>query len=263
MVPSHFMIYSKQMENNAAMIEKIKSELVLHKFVYDEQHPTFIIILGGDGSFLRAVHDPKLPRGRNIQYVLLNTGHLGFYADYQKTELDNFIQDIISLEPTIESLPFYRFTIDGKEHHCINDIAIQSGETVFLNAYVNHELLSTSRCNGIVIGTPTGSSGFLASLGSPLIIHGPDVYQFALLAPCRNRLFVNPITKAVISGKDVLQIEIDRNATMEIYIDGGHKTKFRGKKFTFSHKRNEYISLLHFKKLSYVQRVRKNISGGE
>ncbi len=261
MVPTRFMIYSKQMENNAILIEKIRTELVSHQFTYDEIHPLLIIILGGDGSFLRAVHDPRLPRGRNIQYVLLNTGHLGFYSDYQKNEVDQFVSDIITLTPTVESLPFYRFTIDGKEHHCINDIAIQSGETVFLNAYVNHELLATSRCNGIVVGTPTGSSGFLASLGAPLIIHGPDVFQFAILAPCRNRLFVNPITKAVISGKDELQIEVDRNNTMEIYIDGGHKTKFRGKKFTFSHRRNEFISLLHFRKLDYVARLRKSISG--
>jgi NAD+ kinase len=261
MEPNHFMVYSKQMENNSILIEKIKSTLISHQFVYDEQHPTLIIILGGDGSFLRAVHDPRLPRGRGIQYVLFNTGHLGFYADYQRDEGDAFIKDLIENTPTVESLPFYRLTIDGKEHHCINDIAIQSGETVFLNAYVNHELLAQSRCNGIVIGTPTGSSGFLASLGAPLIIHGPDVYQFSILAPCRNRMFVNPITKAVISGKDELEVEIDRNNTMEIYIDGGHKTKFRGKKFTFSHRRNDYVSLLHFRKLSYVARLRKNISG--
>ncbi len=263
MVPTHFMVYSKQIENNLVLIEKIKTNLIEHQFTYDEKNPDLIIILGGDGSFLRAVHDPKLPRGKQVRYVLFNTGHLGFYADYQKNEIDAFIHDILFSKPEIESLPFYRFTIDGKEQHCINDVAIQSGETVFLNLYVNGELLSQSRCNGIVVGTPTGSSGFLASLGSPLIIHGPDIYQFCLLAACRNRLFVNPITKAILTGKDELQIEIDRTSTMEIYIDGGHKTKFKGKKFTFSHRKEEYVSLLHFRKLSYIARLRKNLTGKE
>lgn len=261
MRPVHFTIYSKKIEDNSAYIAKIKGELIKKKFVFDEDEPELIIILGGDGSFLRAVHDPLLPRGENIKYVLFNTGHLGFYADYQKEEIDQFIHDLVNVEPTIESLPFYRFTIDGKEHHCINDIAIQSGETVFLNLYVENEFLTEARCNGIVVGTPTGSSGFLASLGAPIIIHGPDVYEYSILAPCRNRMFVNPIKKAVISGDQELKIEVDCKDTMEIYIDGGHKTRYLGKEFTFSHKKQEFVSLLHFRKLSHVERIRTNISG--
>lgn len=259
----HFLIYSKQIENNLSLIETIKDKLVSNAFTYDEKNPTLIIILGGDGSFLRAVHDPILPRGKDILYVLLNTGHLGFYSDYQKGELEEFISDLINKEPQIESLPFYRFTIDGKEYHCINDISIQSGETVFMDVFINEELLCESRCNGIVVATPAGSSGFLLSLESPVVINNPNVYQFSLLAACRNRLYSNPITKAILCGKDELKIQVTDNQTMEIYIDGGHKTGFVGKEFTFSHKNEDYVSLLHFRKLSYVRRLRKNISGKE
>lgn len=263
MKPCHFAVYSKMFENNSVMIEKLKKELGQNGFVYDENKPSLIIVLGGDGSFMRAIHDPKLPRGKEISYLLFNTGHLGFYSDYAKGEEDAFIHALINQEPVVEYLPFFRFVIDKKkEHHFINDIAIQTGETVFMDVYVNNEMLTESRCNGIVIGTPTGSSGYLLSLNSPVVINAPDLYQFSLISPCHNRLFPNTITKAIIGGDQELKVII-HEGNFDIYVDGGHKTKLKGHEFTFSHKKDELVSLLHLKSITVVSRIRKNISGKE
>lgn len=260
MRPQRFMIYSKLVEDNSAFIDEIERKLFRYGFQYDENDPELVLILGGDGSFLHAVHDPSLKKD-GVSYLLFNTGHLGFFSDYQKEELSLFLEDIVSKEGVVESLPLYRFTIDGEEHHCVNDIALQSGETFFMNVSVNGELLTESRCNGIVVGTPTGSSGFLSSLGAPLIINHPNVYQFSILAACKNRLYTNPITKAILSGEDELEISIENSCNIEIYIDGGHRIGCCGKKFTFSHKEDKFVSLLHLRRLSRVGRLRKNISG--
>lgn len=261
MKPCHFYVYSKQIEDNVVLIERLKYDLCHHGFTFDEKKPTLIIILGGDGSFMRAIHDPKLPRGQHVQYVLFNTGHLGFYSDYGKGDEDIFIQKILKTEPNVEELPFFRFVVDNKDvHYFINDIAIQTGETVFLDVFVNDEPLTESRCNGIVVGTPTGSSGYLLSLNSPIVIKAPDIYQFSLLSPCHNRLFPNTITKAILGGQEELRVHI-REGNFDIYIDGGHKTKLKGHDFSFSHNKDDIVSLLHFKKMTVVSRIRNNISG--
>lgn len=264
MKPTHFMIYSKWMENNAALSAHIVSSLEKNGFVKDEKNPELIIILGGDGSFLRTVHDKRIPKADNVSYLLFNTGHLGFYSDYSIGEEDVFIRDILNEEGSIDALPLYEITIDGKEYYCINDLAIQSGETVFMDVYVDGEILTDNRCNGIVVSTPSGSSGFLASLGSPLVLDNTsDIYQFSILAPCRNRLYVNPIAKAVLSGRQELQIHVKDEDRIVVYIDGEHRPEFLGKDFIFSHKRGESVSLLHLRKTSPIARLRKNLTGKE
>lgn len=263
MKPTHFMIYSKWMENNAALSEKIVTALEKNGFVQDEANPRLVIILGGDGSFLRAVHD-RMASLDDVRYLLFNTGHLGFYSDYSIGEEEAFIRDILNEEGVPDLLPLYEINIDGKEFRCINDLAIQSGETVFMDVCVDGELLTDNRCNGIVVSTPCGSSGFLSSLGSPLVLDNTsDIYQFSILAPCRNRLYVNPIAKAILSGRQKLQIHVrDAEKTM-VYIDGEHKPEFIGQDFTFTHQGNESVSLLHLRKSSQIVRLRKNLSGKE
>ena len=256
MEPTEFVIYSKKRENNESLICGIRSELEQNGFRYNETKPDLILVFGGDGSLMRAVHEYK-GKGR---YLLLNTGHLGFYSDFHAEESQAFVQALLHQEPKEEFLPSYTFTIDGESHHFTNDVALQSGETCFMRIYVNDELLTESKNNGIVVSTPVGTTGYLTSLGSPVVIGSPDIYQYALLAPCYNRMFPNPIHKAILTGKDVLRVEI-AEGIVDIYVDGGKKKESRNGTFTFRHNKTDGITLLHLRDTSYVSRLRKNISG--
>lgn len=261
MKPCHFTIYSKPNENNNNLAALLKEEMTKKDFIFDEKNPTLVLVLGGDGSLLRAIHDRNLPRGENVSYLLFNTGHLGFYSDYALGQEKKFLRALFSVEPYIEKLPFFTLMVDGKQkHHFINDIALQTGETVFMDIFIDDEPLTESRNNGIVVGTPTGSSGYLLSLNSPVVIKANNIYQYSLISPCHNRLFPNTITKAILGGDQVLKVVI-KYGDFDIYVDGGHKANLKGHEFTFSHNNNECINLLHLNYTTTISRLRKNISG--
>ena len=259
MKSTDFIIHSRNPEENAKHVNHIRSCLEEHGFVYNEKDPSLIIVLGGDGSLMRAIHFHQ-KRG---MFVLINTGHLGFYSDYGIQELEEFLDNILHHEPMMMELPLLQVNIDGKVHDFVNDVAIQSGETCFLNLYINGEPLTNIRCNGIVVSSPIGTTGYLTSLGSPVVIGQPDIYQYAIIAPCYNALSLNPINKAILQSDQVLTVEVQKGE-IDCYIDGGRKREdCAGKVFHFTRDKGKNISLLHFKKITQTKRLRKNISGKE
>jgi probable inorganic polyphosphate/ATP-NAD kinase len=257
-----FVIISKYKENNRASLDKLKEALLTHGYVYDEENPEYIFVLGGDGSLLRSIHQYR----KEGKYILLNTGHLGFFSDYDADDIDNFVTDLLTKEPLETRLPLYEIESDDIKDRFINDIAIQSAQTSFLDIYVDDELLTCVRSNGIVISSPMGSTGYLTSLNSPLVIGSPSIYQYAIIAPCYNRLSLNPITKAILSNDQVLKIKV-RDGNPDVYIDGIFKEELEkspdGTLFTIRARKDEFVRILHFKDTSLVKRLRKNISGME
>lgn len=258
MKPRDFFIYSKKQEENLLLADSIKKVLLAHGFRYQLNDQSLILVLGGDGTLLKAIHENN---GKG-QYLLLNTGHLGFYADYESYEQKTFLNDILTKEPTSEQFPLFDLYCGDKHFLFANDVAIQTLKTCFMRVYVNDELLTDSRNNGIVVSTPVGTTGYLTSLGSPVVIAKEDIYQFSLLAPCYNRMCPNTISKAILSGKDKLRIHITRGNVTTL-IDGKEQKYLFAKDFTFTHASSESITLLHLRDNTYIKRLRKNISGKE
>lgn len=262
MKTTKFVIISKFSENNNKAKTLLQETLIAHGFLLDADDPEIIFVLGGDGSLLRSIHRYH----KKGKYILLNTGHLGFFSDYQADALSSFLEDFFRKEPREARLPLYHVQSEGKCYSFLNDIAIQSAETSFLDIYVGEELLTSVRCNGIVVSSPMGSTGYLTSLNSPLVIGNPEIYQYAIIAPCYNRLSLNPITKAILSNDQVLKIKV-REGNPDVYIDGIFQEELKkspdGTLFTITSSKEDYVSLLHFKDTSSVKRLRKNISGTE
>ena len=253
-----FVIESKKTENNDLLVSRLKDSLLSHGFVLDKENPELIFVFGGDGSLMRAVHiyDKK------GKFILINTGHLGFYSDYDHDELDEFIHDFFHNEPKEEKIPLYEVDVDGEKHEFINDVAVQSGETCFIDILIDDELLTTVRANGIVISSPIGTTGYLTSLASPVVIGRPHVYQYSTIAACYNRLSVNPINKAIIDNDKKLTVVV-KEGLIESYLDGIYREDLKGKVYIFRGNDEHTVSLLHFREVSQVKRLRKNISGLE
>lgn len=262
MKSARFVIISKFRENNSDICNSLKDALISNGFLYDEKTPEIIFVVGGDGSLMRAFHQYEM-KGK---YVLLNTGHLGFFSDYDANEIQQFIQDVLTKEPTEEHFHLYEVQSKGISSYFVNDIAIQSAQTIFIDLYVDHELLTSIRSNGIVVSSPVGSTGYLTSLGSPLTIGHPDVYQYCVIAPCYNRLSLNPISKAILSNHQELKIVV-RSGKPDVYLDGRFRHEWKKipnhTSFTIRGDKDIYTTLLHFRTISPIKRLRKNISGKE
>jgi NAD+ kinase len=173
----------------------------------------FMITIGGDGTILRAV---TLIRNSNIPIVGINTGRLGFLATVQKEEISAAIDLILEQDykiikksllqvktsPKIESLTQVNFAL--------NEVSVSRKNTasmITIETYLDGEYLTSYWSDGLIIATPTGSTGYSLSCGGPVIT--PSAKSFALTPIAPHNLSARPLVipdntkiKFTVSGRE-------------------------------------------------------------
>ena len=173
--------------------------------------PDFCITLGGDGTILEAV---TIIRDTAVPILGINLGRLGFLAMFEKNrvsevvaafEQNNFIPDprtLLSLDSSDG--------IFGETNFALSDFTILKRDTssmVIIHTYVNGEFLNSYWADGIIVATPTGSTGYSLSCGGPIIF--PRSGNFIITPVAPHNLNVRPI---VLSDDVVISFEIEGRA---------------------------------------------------
>lgn len=126
------------------------------------------VVLGGDGSILRAA---EMVRRTTIPLVGVNLGHVGFLAESEESDLGETVERIVSGEYTVEE----RMAIDVEVWHeskrvhtdwALNEVSVEKGnreKMIEVIIEVDRKPLSTFGCDGVVMGTPTGSTAYAFS----------------------------------------------------------------------------------------------------
>ena len=173
--------------------------------------PDLFITLGGDGTILDAV---TLIRNEELPIMGINLGRLGFLAMIEKHRIEEalqaFEQNALSLEPRAllqleSSEPLF-----GETPFALNDFTIAKRDTssmVIIHTYVNGAFLNSYWADGIIVATPTGSTGYSLSCGGPIIF--PKSASFIITPVAPHNLNVRPI---VLSDDVVISFEIEGRA---------------------------------------------------
>lgn len=166
----------------------------------------FAIVLGGDGTFLRAARNIF---GCNIALYGINLGRLGFLATGSPDSAKEDILKILNKEYSLQKRALLKgHVIRGKrvvhELHALNDLVISKGSlarVIDLEVKIGEEILSDFLGDGLILSTPTGSTAYALSTGGPII---PPHVSCMLLAPiCAHTLYTRPV---VLSGEDVATV---------------------------------------------------------
>ncbi|MBQ4561048.1 MAG: NAD(+)/NADH kinase [Clostridia bacterium] len=176
------------------------------------------IVLGGDGSIMRASHDAAK---YGIPILSVNLGRMGYMAELEKDEIqliDRFFSGDYNIE---ERMMLSVITPDGREHIALNDAVLSNGQVakmVSFSLYSNGQYLSRYNADGIIISTPTGSTAYSMSAGGPVV--DPSVECLIATPVCPHSLSNRPV---IFSEKTVLTVknETDRDIPMFITVDGG------------------------------------------
>jgi len=160
------------------------------------ENTTLAIILGGDGTFLLTTHTLY---GKRIPITGVNLGHLGFLAEASANNLLEHLDTVLNQTGHTEERPYYTATLtlpNGDKHLApfINDAVLHrksSGKMVNLTLHAKHKLMSTTRADGLIISTPTGSTAYNLSTGGP-ILH-PETDAIVLAPICPHALSFRPV----------------------------------------------------------------------
>lgn len=169
------------------------------------------IVLGGDGTIIQAANDLA---GKGIPILGINLGTLGFLAEIEKHNISEALDSLYTDQYSLENRMMLRGCIysDGREVHSgivLNDIVItRSGfsRIISVSIYVNDELVDRYRGDGVIISTPTGSTGYNLSSGGPVV--KPDSRVMIITPICPHTLNSRSI---VVSSEDSVKIKIDES----------------------------------------------------
>lgn len=171
----------------------------------------FFITMGGDGTILDAV---TIVRDTGVPIMGVNLGRLGFLAMIEQSRLALAIDALYNNRFVIDprTLLYLESTepVFGDSNFALNDFTILKRDTssmVIIHTYVNGEFLNSYWADGIIVATPTGSTGYSLSCGGPIIF--PKSGNFIITPVAPHNLNVRPI---VLSDNSVISFEVEGRA---------------------------------------------------
>jgi NAD+ kinase len=169
----------------------------------------FAISLGGDGSFLETL---GLVAYKETPILGINFGRLGFLTDIQPTNFKSTMTKLLAHEYTLDerimvqaeaSEPIF----ESGMNFALNEFAIAKTDTssmIVIHAYIDGEFLNSYWADGLMVATPTGSTGYNLSCGGPLIM--PQSDNFIITPICPHNLFVRPI---IVSSQSEIKLKVE------------------------------------------------------
>ena len=199
-------------------------EIIKNRQELEEFSPEVVITLGGDGTILSAagmIQDLEVP------ILGINLGRLGFLASIEQERLEQAIDLYLRGEFTISERAMIQLdstpSVFMGQNHALNDFTIlkrDNSSMIVLHTYVDGDFLNSYWADGLIVSTPTGSTGYNLSCGGPIIFPTSDNFILTPVAP--HNLNVRPV---VLSSDHVLTFKIEgRSQNYLCTLDSRHTT---------------------------------------
>ena len=189
----------------------------------DIQHPDYMISLGGDGTLLDSV---TLVAERETPIIGVNVGRLGFLAQFSPVNIAETIPLILNKQYELDrrSLLSVESEIDmfNGLNFGLNDFVITKTDTssmIVIHSQINGEFLNTYWADGLVISTPTGSTGYSLSVGGPVVM--PHCQNFVIAPVSPHNLNVRPM---LVEDTSIITVEVEsRSKNFLVSLDSRSK----------------------------------------
>ena len=220
-----------------------------------------LISLGGDGTILDSI---TLVRDKNIPILGINFGRLGFLAGIGKEELTlavdalvagTYVADKRSLLHVEANMPLF-----GDAPFALNEFVIHKRDTspmIKINTYLNGEFLNTYWCDGLVVATPTGSTGYNMSCNGPIVF--PDAASFVITPVAPHNLNVRPI---VVPDSTIISFEAESRSD-QIICSLDARREIVSKDIQIAIKRENFtVSLIRLNENNFLSTLRNKLTWG-
>ncbi len=223
-----------------------------------------LIVLGGDGTLLSIA---RLVAGKSVPVMGVNMGNLGFLTEITRDEIYPVLEKVLGEDFKTEE----RLLLDVKviqeskiiaEHKVLNDVVVNKGalaRIVDLDVKINNQFVTSYRSDGLIIGTPTGSTAYSLAAGGPIVY--PTLHALILAPICPFNLTHRPI---IIPDDVSIEVQLATDhADVHITLDGqvGLGMKYRD---VIEIKRSkDSISLIKAPDKNHYEVLRKKLKWGE
>lgn len=187
----------------------------------------FMVSIGGDGTFLATA---KLVGSKNLPIIGVNVGKLGFLAETATKDSFNFIKKIIQGKYIIdERTVLEAASINGnsasRSLFGVNEIVIHQNDlvkTIEISVFFNNQLVNSYHADGMIISTPTGSTGYSLSAGGPIVFPKTEVFILSPISP--HTLTARPV---ILPDNGIFKVKINSRVPVNMVADGNDILKLK------------------------------------
>jgi len=224
----------------------------------------YFFSVGGDGTFLRSI---TFIRDLEIPIIGINTGRLGFLANIQKDSIRSSFEQILKGQFVVQKRSLLQVRAEGgvndfgNVNFAINEITITRKNTasmISVDTILDNEFLTTYWSDGLIISTPTGSTGYSLSCGGPII--SPSSKNIILTPIAPHSLAVRPL---VIPDQTEIELQIDSRADEVLLTLDSRMYTLNNKSKVFIKKCPFQIMTLQLKDQTFIKTLREKLLWGE
>ena len=215
-----------------------------------------IVSLGGDGTLLRGV-----PYALDWKAALLgiNMGRVGFLTEAEPGDIEAVLESVIEGEYDVDERAVLHVESGDDHWHALNDVVLSRGgraRLTTINAWVDEELSGRYVADGVVVATPTGSTGYSLSAGGPII--SPKVNCMVITPICAHTLQHRP---TVVHGGAHITLELHPNdmQTASLQVDGRSCMELDSGMRVFIRQDSRPLRLIRLKPQNFFQLVRDKL----
>lgn len=222
------------------------------------------VSFGGDGTILRAT---TFVRDLGIPIVGVNTGRLGFLSTFKKEDVKKVVQEFVQGAYTIQERSLVQLNTKdlddefGNLNFALNEITVSRKDTtsmITVETFLNNEYLTSYWADGLIVSTPTGSTGYSLSCGGPVIV--PSAKSLVLTPIAPHNLNARPL---VISDDTVIRLKVSgREDNHLVSLDSRIASLENGEEITIK-KAPFCIKMIEYTSESFLKTLRNKLLWGE
>ncbi len=221
----------------------------------------FIISLGGDGTLLDTI---TLVRDKPVFIMGINFGRLGFLASIGREAVSTAVKAIANRTYVVDKRTMIHVDADlplfGNVPYALNEFSIHKRDTasmIKIHTYLNGEFLNTYWADGLIVATPTGSTGYSLSCGGPIVF--PESGSFVITPVAPHNLNVRPL---IVPDDNVISFEVEsRSENIICALDS--RREIVGKYVQLAVRKEEFpIKLLRLSENNFLQTLHNKLTWG-
>lgn len=257
-------IYTNDRETSKKTEKKLKQKLDKSGFVLLPEYSDeadLLVCIGGDGTFLEAIHRFDFPA---MPTIGINTGHLGFFQEIMPSMLDDFIFNYTQGRYSIQQLSTVKVRVTTEagtgEHVGLNEVLLKGNSTysIHLNISIGGSFIERFSGDGLLIATPAGSTAYNYSLGGSIVDPRLNLLQVTPIAPMNTTAY-RSFTSSILLPSDlslgvVPDMEEEMNRLCVVY-DGRTVEYQNVKEIEFSYS-DIHVNLMRFENYDFWTKVK-------
>ena len=227
-----------------------------------QENANILLSIGGDGTLLNTI---TLIRDSGIPVLGINTGRLGFYFSVSTDQIDNAINQLLKEEYTLEKRTLLQLDTNnqlfGETNFALNEVTVLKKDTssmIRIHAFLDDEFLNSYWADGLIVATPTGSTGYSLSCGGPIVVPGTENFIISPIAP--HNLNVRPV---IVSEDRGVKTKVeDRDELALVALDSRSRAIDPTLELTIR-KADFKVNLIKLHSQSFIATIREKLMWGK